>query len=115
MRTVPLMPAHPAHEVGPPVAVRHQVDDLDHAGLGLPPGDEHERVVLVGARRAAGRADRGEPPVPVVVVAEQCAERRRRVEARQAEPVDAAVGADERAGVAVADEGVVLDRQGHGC
>ena len=106
--------AHPSHQIGPPVAVRHEVDDLDLAGLGLPARHQHEGVGLVLARRAALGADGGEPPMTVLLVAEQGAERRRRVEPRQAQPVDAAVRADERAGVTVADERVVLDRQGHG-
>ena len=105
---------HPPHDIRAPIAVRHQVDDLDLAGLGLPAGHQHERVGLVGARGAALRADRGQPPVALLLVAEQGAERRRRIEPRQAQPVDAAVGADERAGVTVADEGVVLDGKGHG-
>jgi hypothetical protein len=49
----------------------------------------------------------------VVHRAEERAEHRRRVVARHAEPVDAAVAADERARVTVADQRVVFDRPGH--
>jgi hypothetical protein len=52
--------------------------------------------------------------VPVVGVAEQGREARAGVEAGSAEPVDAAVVADERRGLRVADERVALDRGGHG-
>ena len=49
---------------------------------------------------------------------EQVAEDARRVEARNAEPVDRSVGRDQGAGVAVGEEGVVGDRRkrrGRGC
>jgi hypothetical protein len=51
--------------------------------------------------------------VPVPVLAEQRAEARRRVESRQAEPVDRAVPGHQRSGVEVADERVILDHAGH--
>ena len=56
---------------------------------------------------------RGEQPAPVRLVAEQRGEAGGRVEARQAEPVDRAVVADERRRLGVADQRVVLDPQRH--
>ena len=47
-------------------------------------------------------------------VAEQRREAGRGVEARQAEPVDRAVAADQRSRLRVADDGVVFDGQAHG-
>lgn len=50
----------------------------------------------------------------VIFVAEERPEGRRGVETGKAQPVNTAIRADERPGMAVADEGVVLDREGHG-
>ena len=49
----------------------------------------------------------------VVVRAEQGGEAGTGVEAREAEPVDRALPADQRRGLQVADERVVLDALGH--
>jgi hypothetical protein len=49
----------------------------------------------------------------VLLVAEQRGEARRRVEARQAHPVDRAVPADEGGGLQVADDSVVFDSARH--
>ena len=65
---------------------------------------------------AAGRgvlADRAELPAAVVLGAEEGREAGGGVEARQAQPVDRPVPADQRRGVPVADQRVVLDGQGH--
>ena len=51
--------------------------------------------------------NRNDPGLPV----QQAAEDARRVEPRDAQPVDRAVGCDERARVAVGQEGVVRDRR----
>src|SRR5262249_49459331 len=48
-------------------------------------------------------------PPAVPRLAEERGEARRRVEARQAQPVDRPVAADQRGALAVADQGVVLD------
>jgi hypothetical protein len=73
---------HPSHDIGPTVTVRHQVDDRDLAVGGDPARLEHERAVAVEAPGRAGRADRGESPVPVLRVAKQGAERGAGVESR---------------------------------
>ena len=72
-------------------------------------GLQHERVTAIAAARRVELALRLDRPVPVLGVAEQRGEDRARVEARQAEPVDAAVTADERGGLEVSDQPVVLD------
>ena len=103
----------PPHDVRASVAERHEVGHLDLARVARPPGDEDEGVVEVAPRGGARGADRAQGPVPVLLGPEQRAERRRGVEARKAEPVDAAVESDERRGVAVADQRVVLDPERH--
>lgn len=97
------------YDVGGGVALGHEVEDADRAGAGLPDGLQDERIVEVGAARTVPGARRGDPPVAVVVVAEQRRETGRRVETGQAEPVDGTVPADQGGGLEVADEGVVLD------
>ena len=77
-------------------------------------GLEHERV----DRGIAGASAR--PPAagaisqrPWFSSPEQRREARAAVEARHAQPVDRAVVADERGGLGVADQGVLLDARGH--
>ena len=83
----------------------------DHpAGGRLPRG--HERVGPRLVDPVAGDVDpeRGEPEAARAAV-EQRAEHARRVEARDAQPVDRAVRGHERARVAVGEEAVVGDRR----
>ena len=78
---------------------RRRLPDRDQ---GVGPGQ-----VVAAARHVD--PERGEPERAGPAV-EQRAEHARRVEPRDAEPVDRAVGRDQRAGVAVRQEGVVGDR-----
>ncbi len=105
--------ADAAHEVGAPVGHRHGVRHLDLALGGGPAGHKDHGVALVAARRGSRRVGRREQPAAVVLGAQQGAEGRLRVVPREAQPVDAAVLADEGPGIAVTDQGVVLDRQRH--
>ena len=68
---------------------------------------------MPGLVAAAGRhVDAvGSEPERAGAAVEQRAEHARAVEARQAQPLDRAVGRDQRAGVAVREEGVVGDRR----
>ena len=100
-----------AHEVGLRLARRHEVDEPHGTVVRLELGLEDERVAAVLAARRAELARRLDRPVAVLRVAEQRGEERARVEARQAQPVDGAVTADERGRLQVADEPVVLDER----
>ena len=88
---------------------RQRIPDDDPSRRHLPGGDQHVRARLV---RAGGGHVGGERPDPEVtrLPVEQRAEHARGVEARDAQPSDAAVRRDERARVAVRDERVVGDR-----
>ena len=88
---------------------REGVAHLDPAGLRLPGGHEDVRAGLVGACRGHVDAERTQTEQPRPAV-QQRPEHARGVEARHAEPIDRSVGRDERAGVAVGQERVVLDR-----
>ena len=107
-------PAHAlddADEVGLRLAGRHEVDEAHGAVVGLEFRLEDERVAAVLSSCRAELARGLDRPVAVLRVAEERGEQRSRVEARQAEPVDRAVAADERGGLQIADEPVVLDRR----
>ena len=103
--------AHPAHQVRPLVAERHEIA---HFGLAL--GRLPQRVEDEGAGQIAPRdidhlALRCQGPVPGVSAVEERREECGGVEARQAQPVDAAPAGDQRGGVEVADDRVVGDRR----
>ncbi len=85
----------------------------DPAARGVPGGLEQVRAGRVAAARRDVDAERGQAEVARLAV-EQRAEHARCVEARHAQPADAPVGRDERAGVAVGDEAVVGDRRERG-
>ena len=109
---------HPAHEVVRHARIlhRHEVGDLRHAIGGQEPGEQHVGVgqvkLLVPRRRRAA----GDLEAAAALRVEQRGEHRRRIEAREAHEVDRAVLRDQRDGVQVADDAVVLDRLelGHG-
>ena len=92
-------------------AHRQRVADDDPAGRRLPRRHEDVRARARTHVRSGWLMPNGaEPEVPGPAI-EQAAEHARRVEARDAEPVDRAVGRDERARVAVGEERVVRDRR----
>ena len=92
-----------------PRAHGERVADLDPAGRRLPGGDQRVGPGLIGSLRRDVDAERAQPEGAGLPV-EQRPEQARRVEPGHAQPVDGAVGGDERAGVAVGEEGVVVDR-----
>ena len=83
----------------------------DHpAALRAPARLEHHRPRQVAPARGDLDAGRAEPE-PAGVAVQQRAEHARRVHPRQAHPLDAAVGRDERGRLAVRQEPVVGDRR----
>ena len=88
---------------------QHVADD-DPAAAGAPARLEHHRarqVAAVGGHLHVGRAE----PEHAGVAVEDRAEHARRVEARQAQPLDVAARRDQRGGLAVGQEAVVGDRR----
>ena len=108
-RHAPLEPLDDPDDVGSVAARRHEVGHADAAVLGVEVELVHERVLAVAALDALDLAVGREQPAAVALVPEQGGEARARVEAREAEPVDRAVAPDERRGLQVADQPVVLD------
>ena len=103
-----------AHHLGVVLTYGHAVGQ-PHDALGrLELGLEHERALPVAPPHGGDLTCRRDAPEPVVLGAEQGREARPRVEVREAQPVDRAVGPDKGCGAKVADDGVLLDRQGHG-
>jgi hypothetical protein len=72
---------------------------------------EHERVAAVLAALRVLAISRADQPAAVPRLTQQGREACGGVEARQAQPVDRAVAADERCGLCIADERVVFDAQ----
>ncbi|GAA3497042.1 hypothetical protein GCM10019016_041430 [Streptomyces prasinosporus] len=86
---------------------------------GVPLGFQDQGVAPVvppgrrGRLRVVGRAPGTQPPEAVFLGSQQPGEDGVRVEARQAQPVDRAVPADQRCGLHVSDECVIFDAPGH--
>ena len=102
---------HDPNEVGSRLSRGHEVDDSYEAGVRLEIALEDEGVAAVSA---AGRAEVAlglDRPVPVFALPEQRSEDRARVEARHAQPVDAAAAAHERCRLEISDQTVVLDER----
>src|SRR5581483_8206444 len=100
------------HDVGSLAARRHEVEHARDALFRLPRGLEDEGVVQIAARRRTAGFGSDEPAAVLLRAEERC-EARTGVEPRKAEPVDGPAAFDERRGLQVADQGVVLDASGH--
>mgnify|MGYP001420373631 CR=1 FL=1 len=113
-RDLPLHPGHNADDLRRFVARDHEIGDLHRAGLGGPLRFQDHRVTHVPADRD-GRGDAiredGGSDLPKAVLggAEETGEDSSRVEPRQAQPVDAAIQADQSRAPLVAEQAVVLD------
>ena len=92
---------------------RHEVDQPDDTVIRLELGLEDERVASVLPADRAELACGLDRPVAVFGVAEERREDGAGVESRHAEPVDGTVSADQRGGLEIADEPVILDTTGH--
>ncbi|GJE46333.1 hypothetical protein AEGHOMDF_5536 [Methylobacterium soli] len=95
------------------VADRHVVGDQDFALPGRVAGLEDEGAVAVASAGLDVLRHGRETPEAVLWRAEQRGEAGGGVEVRKAQPVDAALPADQRGRVAIADERVILDPGRH--
>ena len=104
------LPHQLAHRRDPPaVAERHRVRHA-HAPLGGGEGRLEDVRIVEVAPLGLERGGRLEPERAAALGVQDPREHRRRVEVRQAEPVDRAVPGDQRGGPPVADERVLADR-----
>ena len=106
--------AHQPHHVGGLAARRHEIDQVNRAVSGLEPGLQDQGVIPIAARGAGDFAGRCDQPAPVLLGAEKCCKAGVGIEGRPAQPVDRSVAADQRRGLAIADQPIVFDtaRQG---
>jgi hypothetical protein len=102
------------HHHGGGGAGDHEVGDSDRAIGGGPPRFEDEGAGAVPALAAAVPVDRRETPLTVVGVPQKRGANGWGVEARQTQPVDRSVAADQGGSAQVADQGVVLNVLRHG-
>ena len=112
-RDGPLDALDDAHDIRRLPTRRHEVDQADQAVLAHEFCLEDERVVSVSAPGGSDLARGHERPPAVLLAPEKRGEAGARVEAWEAEPVDAAVSRHERRRLQVADEAVILDPCGH--
>ncbi len=89
---------------------RQRVANHDPASRRLPRRHQHVRACLVRTRGGMVDPERRQPEEAGLAV-QQAAEDAGRVEGRDAQPIDRSVRGDERARVAVREEGVVGDRR----
>ena len=110
---LPALPLDDANHIRRLCPHRHAVDHRDGAVGCFVFGFEHERTFSIASARRLNFADRGQQPPPTLRAAEQCGKTGAGIKARQAEPIDGAVAANERRSMAVADEGIVFDMRRH--
>ena len=100
---------HDPHDVGGVSARWHEVDHPNGPGMIAPFGLQHQGVLDVAAGGANVGAGRRDPPVPGIGGVEQRGEAGGGIELRQAQPINGAGGTDQRSGLQVPEQGVVLD------
>ena len=95
------------------VAQGHEINERYRAGGGLKLGlqDQRARAVTPLDRRDLPRGR--DLPAAVLGCSQQRSKARRRVETGEAKPVDRAIPTHQRAGLAVPDQGIVLDAERH--
>src|SRR5215203_4492777 len=110
------LPPYDPHVTDEPVTLararhdRHEVKGLGKARRREVPGQEHVGIGQVELL-AVGVIHRSQREMSALLVVEDGAEDARGVEGRQAQPIDGAVGTDQRRRVQVPDDTVVLDGQ----
>src|SRR6266702_1113363 len=101
--------ADQSHDIGRLAARRHEVDQRDGAGLCLKARFEDEGIAEIAARRTGDVLGGRNQPAAVLARAEDGGKAGVGIEGRPAQPVDRAVAPDQRRGLAVTDQRVVLD------
>src|ERR1019366_9396876 len=90
----------------------HEVDDGERTRSSLEHGFEHYRIFQVRARNLGGFGGGAYRPMTVFCMAEQRGETGAAVEAWPTQPIDAAIQSHQRRCRAIADNCIVLNRQG---
>ncbi len=105
-------PAHQPDDVGGVAARRHEIDQRDNAVCGLETRLQDQRIVPVAAGGFCDLFRRRDQPSAVPVGAEQGRKTGIGIERGPAQPVDRSVAADQRRGLAIADQSIVFDSLG---
>src|SRR5438105_2259771 len=95
-------------------AKRHEIDEPCGTIAGFKPCFEDQGFAPVAPCYTGRFIARGDFPAAVLFRAKQGRKTGLRIEPRPAEPVDRAVTPDEGGGLAVADQGIILDAGRHG-
>src|SRR5579871_3643283 len=104
---------HQADHIGGLAARRHEVDQRNLAAFRLELGFQDQRVIPVAARGSFDFVRGCDQPAAVARGAQECSEAGVGAKGRPAQPIDRAVTADERCGLTISDQRVVLYRKGH--
>ena len=96
-------------QIGLALTGRHAVDHSNGARVRGEVRFEHERMIAIPPRARPRFLDRSDQPSTVRTIAEQSGEARRRIESRQAQPVDRSIEADERCCLRVSNQPVVFN------
>ncbi len=92
---------------------RHEIGDNGNAAGRLERGFENQRMAAIRAPHFSARIGGCDRPSPVVRGAEEIGETGGRIEARPAKPIDGQVAPDEGGRLAIPDDRIVFDVQGH--
>src|ERR1700730_10813539 len=91
----------------------HEIGDNGNAAVRLNRGFENQSMAAIGAGNLGARIGGHDRPSAIVCGAEEIGETGGRIEARPAKPIDGKVAPDEGGRLAIADDRVVFDVQGH--
>ncbi len=105
--------AHEANDVRSLSSRGHEVEHPHDAVRSLEQGLEDQGVLQVAAADVADLANRRDLPAAVALVAEQGGETGVGIESGPAQPVDRTFARDQGCGLAIADQGIVLDPHRH--
>src|SRR6185369_6180248 len=97
------------NDVGIFTARRHEIDQTHRAAFRFNLSFQNERVVSIPAPRSLDLLIGMEKPTAIFSGAEQRRKARRRIEPREAKPINAAIATHERAGLGITQKRVIFD------
>ena len=98
-----------SNDVGILSARRHEIDQAHRAAFRFNFCLQDERLVSISSSCLLDLLLRKKSPVAIFFLTEERSKARRRIEPREAKPINAAVAAHERAGLRITQERVIFD------
>src|SRR5262245_66402860 len=95
------------------VSGRHEVNDSRSTSLGFELSFEDERARTIASAHAQQRSARRNQPAAILGACKQGGKARSRIEPRPAQPVDGTVAPDQGGRVAVPNQGIGFNWEGH--